>query len=80
MAVGWWPSFAGPAGAYAKMDGDGKVQLITGAQECGTGAVMTLRNIAADELGIDPTRHRVDLPRHLRRAGRPRGHRIAGPC
>ena len=55
VAVGWWPSFASPAGAYAKMHGDGKVQLITGAQECGTGSVMTLRYIAADELGIDPT-------------------------
>ncbi len=55
IAVGWWPSFAAPTGAYAKMHGDGKVQLITGAQECGTGSVMTLRMIAADELGIDQT-------------------------
>ncbi len=55
VAVGWWPSFAVPAGAYAKMQGDGSVQVITGAQECGTGAVMTLRQIAADELGIEPT-------------------------
>ncbi len=52
VAIGWWPSFAGPAGAYAKMHGDGTVQVITGAQECGTGAVMTLRDIAADELGV----------------------------
>lgn len=55
VAVGWWPSFAVPAGAYAKMQGDGKVQIITGAQECGTGSVMTLRHIAAEELGIDAT-------------------------
>lgn len=55
ISVGWWPSFAAPAGAYAKMHGDGKVQLITGAQECGTGSVMTLRMIAADELGLDQT-------------------------
>ncbi len=55
VAVGWWPSFAAPAGAYAKMQDDGSVQIITGAQECGTGAVMTLRDIAADELGIDVT-------------------------
>ncbi len=52
VAIGWWPSFAAPTGAYAKMHGDGTVQVITGAQECGTGAVMTLRDIAADELGI----------------------------
>jgi len=55
IAVGWWPSFAAPTGAYAKMHGDGKVQIITGAQECGTGSVMTLRMIAADELGLDQT-------------------------
>ncbi len=55
IAVGWWPSFAASAGAFAKMHGDGKVQLITGANECGTGSVMTLRMIAADELGLDQT-------------------------
>ena len=55
ISVGWWPSFAAPAGAYAKMHGDGKVQVITGASECGTGSVMTLRMIAADEMGIDET-------------------------
>ncbi|MGI9607072.1 MAG: xanthine dehydrogenase family protein molybdopterin-binding subunit [Acidimicrobiales bacterium] len=55
ISIGWWPSFASPAGAYMKMHGDGQVQIITGAQECGTGSVMTLRMIAADELGIDQT-------------------------
>lgn len=55
MSIGWWPSFAAPTGAYAKMHGDGKVQVITGAQECGTGSVMTLRMIAADSLGLDQT-------------------------
>lgn len=55
VAVGWWPSFAAPVGAYVKMHGDGKVQLVTGAQECGTGAVMTLAMIVADELGLDQT-------------------------
>jgi CO/xanthine dehydrogenase Mo-binding subunit len=37
-----------------KLDADGAGQIITGAQECGTGAVMTLRQLAADELGMDP--------------------------
>ncbi|MFT7475388.1 MAG: CO/xanthine dehydrogenase Mo-binding subunit [Verrucomicrobiales bacterium] len=55
ISVGWWPSFASPAGAYAKMHGDGSVQIVTGASECGTGSVMTLRMIAADELGLDQT-------------------------
>jgi CO/xanthine dehydrogenase Mo-binding subunit len=54
VAVGWWPSFASPAGAYVKIDADGAGQIITGAQECGTGAVMTLRYLAAEELGMDP--------------------------
>ncbi len=54
LAIGWWPSFPGASGAYVKIDADGSGQIITGAQECGTGAVMTLRQLAADELGMDP--------------------------
>ena len=49
VAIGWWPSFAAPSGAWVKLDGDGSGQIITGAQECGTGSVMTLRQLAADE-------------------------------
>lgn len=52
VAVGWWPSFAAPSGVFVKVDGDGSGQIITGAQECGTGAVMTLRQLVADELGM----------------------------
>ena len=52
LAIGWWPSFSVPSGAYVKIDGDGSGQIITGAQECGTGAVMTLRQLVADELGM----------------------------
>ena len=54
VAVGWWPSFPGPSGAYVKVDGDGKGMIITGAQECGTGSVMTLPLLAAAELGMSP--------------------------
>lgn len=54
VAIGWWPSFGVPSGAYVRIDGDGSGQIVTGAQECGTGAVMTLRQLAADELGMDP--------------------------
>ena len=53
VSVGWWPSFAAPAGAYAKLHGDGSAQIITGASECGTGSVMTLRMIGADEMGLN---------------------------
>jgi CO/xanthine dehydrogenase Mo-binding subunit len=52
VAIGWWPSFGVPSGAYVKIDGDGSGQIVTGAQECGTGAVMTLRQLAADEVGL----------------------------
>jgi len=54
VAVGWWPSFPGPSGAYVKVDSDGSGVIITGAQECGTGSVMTLRILAAQELGMQP--------------------------
>ena len=54
VAVGWWPSFPDPSGAYVKIDGDGKGIIITGAQECGTGSVMTLPILAARELGMTP--------------------------
>ncbi len=54
VAIGWWPSFPVASGAYVKLDGDGAGQIITGAQECGTGSVMTLSQLAADELGMQP--------------------------
>ena len=54
VAVGCWPSFAAASGAYVKLNGDGSGTIVTGAQECGTGAVMTLRMLAADELGMQP--------------------------
>ncbi len=54
VAIGWWPSFPGPSGIYIKIDDDGAGQIITGAQECGTGAVMTLPGLVADELGMRP--------------------------
>jgi len=54
VAVGWWPSFAMASGAYVKIDHDGKGVIVTGAQECGTGAVMTLPYLVAGELGMRP--------------------------
>lgn len=59
VAIGWWPSFAAPSGAIVKLDDDGHGQVITGAQECGTGAVMTLRQLVADELGMDADRFQL---------------------
>jgi CO/xanthine dehydrogenase Mo-binding subunit len=54
VAVGWWPSFGIPSGAYVKINGDGSGTIITGAQECGTGAVMALPLLAAEILGMQP--------------------------
>lgn len=54
VAVGWWPSFPDASGAYVKIDSDGKGVIITGAQECGTGSVMTLPILVAAELGMKP--------------------------
>ena len=54
VAIGWWPSFPEASGAYVKVDADGKGIIITGAQECGTGSVMTLPLLAAKELGMSP--------------------------
>ena len=47
LAIGWWPSFGISSGAYIKLNGDGSGTIITGAQECGSGAVMALPTFAA---------------------------------
>ncbi len=54
IACGWWPSMASPSGAYVKLNGDGTGTIVTGAQECGTGAVMALPLLAAEQLGMQP--------------------------
>ena len=52
IAIGWWPSFGVSSGAYIKFNADGSATIITGAQECGSGAVMALPRLAADQLGM----------------------------
>ena len=54
IACGWWPSFPMASGVYLKINGDGSPTIITGAQECGTGAVMTLPILAGEILGMAP--------------------------
>jgi CO/xanthine dehydrogenase Mo-binding subunit len=54
VACGWWPSFPMASGVYIKINGDGSPTIITGAQECGTGAVMTLPILAGEVLGLPP--------------------------
>jgi len=54
IACGWWPSFSSPSGAYVKLNGDGTGTIITGALECGSGAVMALPILAGEVLGLPP--------------------------
>ena len=55
FGISWWPSNQIPSGCFLTMNRDGSCHIITGAQECGTGAVMTLAQLAADELGLEPS-------------------------
>ncbi|MBM4408816.1 MAG: xanthine dehydrogenase family protein molybdopterin-binding subunit [Chloroflexi bacterium] len=55
IACAWWPSFPMATSAFVKINVDGSPTIITGAQECGTGAVMTLPILAGEILGIDPS-------------------------
>ncbi|MGN6378739.1 MAG: xanthine dehydrogenase family protein molybdopterin-binding subunit [Gaiellales bacterium] len=59
VALGWWPSFGMPSGAHVKINGDGSGTIVTGAQECGTGAVMALPLLAAQVLGMRPEQFTV---------------------
>lgn len=54
IAVGWWFSLSVPSGAYLKLNPDGTGTIITGAQENGSGSVMGLPMLAAEELGMAP--------------------------
>jgi CO/xanthine dehydrogenase Mo-binding subunit len=54
LACGWWFSYPDASGAYVKMNPDGTATVVTGAQENGTGAVMGLTLLAAEELGLQP--------------------------
>jgi CO/xanthine dehydrogenase Mo-binding subunit len=54
VACGWWFSAPLPSGAYVKLNADGSGSIITGAQENGSGAVMGLPLLAAEELGMRP--------------------------
>jgi CO/xanthine dehydrogenase Mo-binding subunit len=59
IATGWWPNFPAASGVYVKLNADGSGTIVTGAQECGTGAVMALPILAADVLGMRPQDFRL---------------------
>ncbi|HUQ78834.1 MAG TPA: xanthine dehydrogenase family protein molybdopterin-binding subunit [Patescibacteria group bacterium] len=54
VASGWWFSAPGPSGAFVRIESDGSGRIVTGAQENGTGSVMALPILAAEELGMQP--------------------------
>lgn len=54
VACGWWFSLPAPSGAYVKLNADGSGTIVTGAQENGSGSVMGLALVAAEELGMRP--------------------------
>lgn len=59
FACGMWPSFPAASGAFVMIHADGSGVIITGAQECGSGAVMALPLLAAEVLGMAPDDFRV---------------------
>ena len=56
FGCGWWFSYPSASSVTLKVNTDGSATLVTGAQENGSGAVMGLALIAAEELGISPQR------------------------
>jgi CO/xanthine dehydrogenase Mo-binding subunit len=63
MAATLWLTNPAPGQVTLKLDVDGTLGVITGASEIGTGAVaMGVRQIAADELAIDPGDVIVTMP------------------
>jgi CO/xanthine dehydrogenase Mo-binding subunit len=54
VACGWWPCFAARSGASVLLNDDGTGTIVTGAQENGTGAVMALPVLVAEQLGMKP--------------------------
>lgn len=55
FGVGWWYSFPMASGASVRLNFDGSATIVTGAQENGSGAVMALTILVAEELGLDPS-------------------------
>ena len=54
LSCGWWFSATGTSSATVRLNIDGTATIITGAQECGSGAVMGLPLLAAEVLALEP--------------------------
>lgn len=61
MATASYPANFRPAGARARMYADGSVLIQCGTQDLGTGTYTILTQIAADALGVPPSRVRVEI-------------------
>jgi CO/xanthine dehydrogenase Mo-binding subunit len=54
VACAWWYTLPLASGAYVRLNVDGSGTIVTGAQENGSGSVMALPTLAAEELGMRP--------------------------
>ena len=53
IACSWWLTTGGASGVDVKIGPDGKITLVTGAVELGTGALTGAAQVLAEELGVD---------------------------
>ncbi len=60
-ATATYPSAVAPSAAHIAMGADGTVRVQCSAHDVGTGAYTVLGQVAADVLGVDGTRVRVEL-------------------
>jgi CO/xanthine dehydrogenase Mo-binding subunit len=58
LAIGWWPGGYQPAAAVCRLDGDGRLTIVTGAADM-TGVETTFAAIAAEAFGVATDRVRV---------------------
>ncbi|AIE84044.1 xanthine dehydrogenase family protein molybdopterin-binding subunit [Fimbriimonas ginsengisoli] len=61
MATASYPANFWPAAAKARMLADGRVQIMCGTQDLGTGTYTILTQIAADGVGVHPSQVRVEI-------------------
>ena len=59
LALAYRDTTGGESGAIVMVNGDGSVEILTGATETGTGNWTILRQVAAEELGVNPDRLRI---------------------
>lgn len=59
LALAYRDTTGGESGAVVMVNGDGSVEILTGATETGTGNWTILRQVAAEELGCRPDRLRI---------------------